>query len=208
MSLKTFVKISNINNLSDARYCAGMYVNLMGFSLEENNKNFISPEKFKEITDWLSGLEYVAEFEESHPDTILEIVKAYPEINYLEIQEEIHLKMLVNSSFGLILKCKVEDLDTIDDLISKSKSYADFGVTVHLVSDTLELDEATSLKIKELAEKCQVLLGFGLDASTIEEVLGKTKVKGISLEGGDEIKPGLKDFDELADILEVLELED
>ncbi|MCH7396921.1 phosphoribosylanthranilate isomerase [Belliella sp. DSM 107340] len=208
MSLKTFVKISNINNLSDARYCAGMYVNLMGFSLEENNKNFISPEKFKEITDWLSGLEYVAEFEESHPDTILEIVKAYPEINYLEIQEEIHLKMLVNSSFGLILKCKVEDLDTIDDLISKSKSYADFGVTLHLISDTLELDEATSSKIKELAEKCQVLLGFGLDASTIEDVLVETKVKGISLEGGDEIKPGLKDFDELADILEVLELED
>ena len=208
MSLKTFVKISNINNLSDARYCAGMYVNLMGFSLEENNKNFISPEKFKEITDWLSGLEYVAEFEESHPDTILEIVKEYPAINYLEIQEEIHLKMLVNSSFGLILKCKVEDLDTIDDLISKSKSYADFGVTLHLVSDTLELDEAISSKIKELAEKCQVLLGFGLDAATIDDVLVSTKVKGISLEGGDEIKPGLKDFDELADILEVLELED
>ncbi|MFD2033766.1 phosphoribosylanthranilate isomerase [Belliella marina] len=207
MSLKTFVKISTINNLSDARYCAGMYVNLMGFSLEENNGNYISPEKFKEITDWLSGLEYVAEFEASHPDKILEIVKAYPGIGYLEIQEEIHLKMLVNSSYGLILKCKVEEVEEIEDLIAKSSSYADFGVTLHLVSDTLELNELTTSKIKELATKCQVLLGFGIDASTIEEVLESTQVKGISLEGGDEIKPGLKDFDALADILEVLELD-
>lgn len=59
MALKTFVKISTVNNLSDARYCAGMYVNLMGFNLEEGNKDYMAPEKYQELTDWLSGLEYV-----------------------------------------------------------------------------------------------------------------------------------------------------
>ncbi|AFL85196.1 phosphoribosylanthranilate isomerase [Belliella baltica DSM 15883] len=207
MSLKTFVKISAINNLSDARYCAGMYVNLMGFNLEENQPNYISPEKFGEITSWLSGLEYVGEFENSHPDSILETLKSYPDIKYIEIQEEIHLKMLVNSSYGLILKQNIKDVDDLEDLITKSQSYSDHDVTLHLVSETLHLDDSILEKIKALSEKCQVLLGFGLEANSIENIIEKTKIRGISLQGGDEIKPGLKDFDELADILEALEID-
>lgn len=207
MSLKTFVKISAINNLSDARYCAGMYVNLMGFNLEDHQPNYISPEKFEEITGWLSGLEYVGEFETSHPDAILETLNSYSEIKYIEIQEEIHLKMLVNSSYGLILKQNIKEVDDLEDLIAKSQSFSDHDVTLHLVSETLQLDDSILEKIKSLAEKCQVLLGFGLEANSIENIIEKTKIRGISLQGGDEIKPGLKDFDELADILEALEID-
>jgi phosphoribosylanthranilate isomerase len=207
MSLKTFVKISAINNLSDARYCAGMYVNLMGFNLEHHQLNYISPEKFEEITGWLSGLEYVGEFETSHPDAILEILKNYSEIKYIEIQEEIHLKMLINSSYGIILKQNIKEVDDLEDLIAKSQSFSDYDVTLHLVSQSLQLDELILEKIKTLAKKCQVLLGFGLEAESIENIIEKTLIKGISLQGGDEIKPGLKDFDELADILEALEID-
>lgn len=37
MALKTFVKISGVNNLSDARYCAGMGVNQLGFNIEDKH---------------------------------------------------------------------------------------------------------------------------------------------------------------------------
>lgn len=208
MALKTFVKISSVNNLSDARYCSGMQVNLMGFCLEENNKNFISPEKFKEITDWLSGLEYVAEFEHTHPERILTILQDYPNFNHIQIQEEIHLKMLVNTTYGIILKQQVEKIEDIEALINKAPSYNDFNVTLLLVSDSLQFDKDVEAQIKTLAEQCQVLLGFGIDAEHVMETIEKTGVKGIEMAGGDEIKPGLKDFDELADILETLEIED
>ena len=115
--------------------------------------------------------------------------------------------MLVNSSYGLILKQNIKEVDDLEDLIAKSQSYADYGVIIHLVSDSLQLDSKVLEKIKTLAEKCQVLLGFGLEANSIENIIEKTKVRGISLQGGDEIKPGLKDFDELADILEALEID-
>lgn len=208
MALKTFVKISSVNNLSDARYCSGMQVNLMGFCLEENNKNFISPEKFREITDWLSGLEFVAEFEHTHPERILTVLQDYPNINHIQIQEEIHLKMLANTTYGIILKQKVEKIEDIEDLIKKAASYNDFQVTLLLVSDSLQMDKDVEGHIKKLAEQCQVLLGFGIDADHVMETIEKTSVKGIEMAGGDEIKPGLKDFDELADILETLEIED
>lgn len=208
MALKTFVKISSVNNLSDARYCSGMQVNLMGFCLEENNKNFISPEKFKEITDWLSGLEFVAEFEHTHPERILTTLQDYPGISHIQIQEEIHLKMLANTTHGIILKQQVEKIEDIDALIKKAASYNDFQVTLLLVSDSMQIDKNVEEKIKTLAEQCQVLLGFGIDADHVLDTIENTGIKGIEMAGGDEIKPGLKDFDELADILETLEIED
>ena len=45
MSLKYFVHVSSISNLSDARYCSGMMVNSLGFNLDENSKNKLEIEK-------------------------------------------------------------------------------------------------------------------------------------------------------------------
>lgn len=208
MALKTFVKISVVNNLSDARYCAGMQVNLMGFCLEENDKNFVSPEKFKEISGWLSGVAYVAEFINTHPERILTSLKDYPEIKNIEIQEDIHLKMLVNTSYGIILNQKVETVEDLENLIKKSSSFHDFDVTLLLRSETLGINDEVLDQITELSTKCPVLLGFGLESDTVLEIVQKTGIKGISMQGGDEIKPGLKDFDELSEILESLELEE
>jgi phosphoribosylanthranilate isomerase len=42
-------------------------------------------------------------------------------------------------------------------------------------------------------------------ADDAEKVLRRDDVKGIALQGGQEIRPGLKTYDELADILEMLE---
>ncbi|MEX2592784.1 MAG: phosphoribosylanthranilate isomerase [Anditalea sp.] len=208
MTLKTFVKISNVNNLSDARYCAGMYVHLMGFNLEEHNRNYLSPDKFKEITEWLSGLKYVGEFENSHPDNILEIVKSYKEIDYIQIREEAHLQMLVNTRYNLILKQQIRDAKDIQHLIAIAPSLKENNVVLLLESDNQTLQPEFIQLLKDLAERTPVLLGFGINADTVEDVLEQTKIKGIALNGGDEIKPGFKDFDGLADILEILELDE
>ncbi|QDH80404.1 phosphoribosylanthranilate isomerase [Echinicola soli] len=208
MALKTFVKISTVNNLSDARYCAGMYVNLMGFNMEEGNKDYMAPEKYQELTEWLSGLEYVGEFEASHPDGILETVKNYKGLSYLQVNEEALLQMLVNTSYKLILKQEIQSLGELENLVTKAQTYQENDVLLLLESENLELNGDASNLVKEIAEKCEVLLGFGLEANTVENVLKDTGVKGIAIKGGDEIKPGLKDFDELADILEALEEED
>ncbi|WP_113922749.1 phosphoribosylanthranilate isomerase [Cognataquiflexum aquatile] len=208
MALRSFVKISAVTNLSDARYCAGMYVNLIGFDLEEKSKNFTSSQKFNEITGWLSGVDFVAEFESTHPEKILTLVQEYNGINFIETKEEIYLRMLVNSSFGIILKKELSTEEDLDDLIAKAQFFKDFGVVLHLVSNSLDLDSSIIEKLKTLASSVDVLLGFGIEPDTIGEIIEDTGIKGIALEGGEEIKPGLKDFDQLAEILEVLEIEE
>ena len=54
MYLKYFVYVSSVNNLSDARYCSGMFVDYIGFNFDENSKNHITIEKFSEIKNWIN----------------------------------------------------------------------------------------------------------------------------------------------------------
>ncbi|HSI76003.1 MAG TPA: hypothetical protein VK957_08905 [Lunatimonas sp.] len=209
MALKTFVKISNVNNLSDARYCSGMYVDLMGFAIEPTDENYLSPDAFKEITDWLSGLQYVGEFTTSDPSLILETVSAYDGIQYIQIDEESHLQKLARSEYKLILNKRVGTDDQLSDLLPLALRLKETGVI--LLIDTSDSDLYVNPDwdiIREIAQNCEVLLGFGFTADTVEMILDTTQVKGIAMKGGKEIKPGIKDFDELADTLEKLEIED
>ena len=49
MALSTIVKVGSIRNLSDARYCAGMMVDVLGFSINPNDKNYIKEEETQDI---------------------------------------------------------------------------------------------------------------------------------------------------------------
>ncbi|WP_040756350.1 phosphoribosylanthranilate isomerase, partial [Winogradskyella psychrotolerans] len=172
MALKTFVKISNVNNLSDARYCSGMYVNLMGFSLEKNNEYYVTPTAFKEITDWLSGLEYVAEFSDSHPDTILETMAQYEGFSYIQIAERLHLPMLKNTSYSLIFKYTLEKPEDLEDLLDLAPTLKENDIILNLESDTsMEITEGIQEEIKKIAAKCDLLLGFGFDDKNIDQLL-------------------------------------
>jgi phosphoribosylanthranilate isomerase len=209
MALKTFVKISNVNNLSDARYCSGMYVDLMGFALEPTDENYLSPESFKEITDWLSGLRYVGEFSTFDPATILEQVASYEGIEYVQVEKEAYIQELADLGYKLILSKKVDSNRELNELLPLARHLKIEDVILLIdSSDPASYDNPDWGVIREIGQTCDVLLGFGFDADTVESILVKTQVKGIAMKGGSEIKPGIKDFDELADTLERLEVED
>lgn len=206
MALRTFVKIGGITNLSDARYCSGMYVDLMGFSLEQTSERYISPSQYSEITGWLSGLEYAGEFETSNDDEVLETIKSYPGISWLELSNLDTLVSLKNSGFSLIYK---QDLAKLREEISaNSETLSEKEIILHITSENDLLSTEDLEVINQLSENFQLILGAGLSSENILDLLSELDLKGIALTGGTEIKPGLKDFDELADILEKLEIED
>ena len=73
MALTTIVKVGNITNLSDARYCAGMGVDMLGFCFEKKSEQYIDPESYKEIIGWISGPQLVGEFDTNDETKILEL---------------------------------------------------------------------------------------------------------------------------------------
>ncbi len=56
------IKISSIADLQDARYCAAAGADFVGFSLKKEDKNALSPQKIREITAWLSGTNFIIEY--------------------------------------------------------------------------------------------------------------------------------------------------
>ena len=206
MALSTFVKISGITNLSDARYCAGMYVDLLGFSLERESDIFITPAQFNEITGWVSGLEFVGEFVTYQLPEVQETLVNYPSVKWIEHDRIEPLVELEGKGYGLIYKMDLQEVRHIEQEVAEKLNES--GIIFHITSDHEELDEEDLNAIKLISAHCRVVLGVGITAQNVKELIDELNLYGISLTGGNEIKPGLKDFDELADILEALEIED
>lgn len=204
MRLRTFVKVSNVTNLSDARYCAGMGVHLIGFNIDPENNDHVAPDTFNQITEWISGVGLVGEFETENAVSIIEAINKY-RINYIQLSHIKLLHIFEQTDLPIILKIELsnylDEKQLIDDL-NNSKSMVEYF-----------LIEGNNDKIKKnaifsLATDFPLLIGAGISKSNVRELIDNFPIKGISLKGGDEIKPGYKDYDELADILESIEIED
>lgn len=206
MALSTFVKIDGVTNLSDARYCAGMYVDVLGFNLEESSQKFLNPTQYEEITGWVSGLEFAAEFETEEADIIQLKLEKYPNITWIQHQRLDTLLKLKDTGKNLIFQADVAELAHIESQVAEKLQSEGVYLLLKADHEKLSKDELTTISI--LAKSIQVILGSGISAFNVKKLVDDLGLFGISLEGGEEIKPGLKDFDELADILEELEVED
>ncbi|HET8859138.1 phosphoribosylanthranilate isomerase [Marivirga sp.] len=206
MALKTFVKISEVNNLSDARYCAGMTVDLMGFNLDNQNSSYVSPENFMELTGWVSGLEFVGEFGSASEASIKNSIKDY-EIHFLQTDNPAIVHLFPD--FKKILRFdidKIADAEEVKNIMNDVKD----KVVFFLFESTNENHYKDNIvaQVTALANDYPILLGFNISNDNVLNLIQETGIKGISLKGGEEIRPGYKDFDELADILETLEIDD
>ena len=203
MSLSTFVKVGEITNLSDARYCAGMGVDLLGFNVVENTGTYVDPQKFEEIVSWVVGVSYCAELGGHQPGSDLIASLRNAGISYVESTSEAVLRDL--DGFQKIFKYKVNE-DSLPDLEGLLNTVG--GFTDMLLLECADLQLAAS--IDELVEKSggdfPVLKAYSLTPETVTDLTEKG-FHGIALKGSEEIKPGYKDFDELAEILEALEVD-
>jgi phosphoribosylanthranilate isomerase len=206
--LATIVKISNVTNLSDARYCAGMGVDMLGFSIDENSSSYITPKKFQELRAWIAGVKLVAESAETDAQALLHALTGY-EVDALQVEEPSLLAFL-NSELGkpLLLRINVDQYgaDELDALMGRYALDVAFFLLESEKGQSLTSDWKEYLA--SLGKDFPILLGFGLDhENEVLEITDNSRVQGIALRGGDEIRPGYKDFGALMDILEALELD-
>ncbi|MVM37483.1 N-(5'-phosphoribosyl)anthranilate isomerase [Spirosoma sp. HMF3257] len=206
MALKTLVKISNVTNLSDARYCAGMGVDMLGFSMDADSPDYVEPKKFNEIRGWVAGVQIVGETSATDPEEIEQLLNTYnPDL--LQVNEPALLSYL--STFGKSIILQVDllqlTLDQLDTLFQMSAAGADY---ILLESHSpFHLDDELKTTLQRLASRYPILLGIGVSAGNVHELLTDLPVQGIALSGGDEERPGSKEFGELMDILEAIEEE-
>ena len=198
--LKTLVKVSNVTNLSDARYCAGMGVEMIGFVMDKDSIDYVSPEKMKEIKSWVAGVLTVGETQSADYEEVKEFIDAY-EIDILQISDASLLPQIADLGKPIILKLDFDGAYFENSL----ERYSPF-VTFFL-ADGGELSDFARDTLKEYASKYSIVLDFGISVENVNELLEEINLHGIALKGSNEIRPGSKDYDELRDILEILEID-
>ena len=195
--LKTKVKVSAIENLSDARYCAGMGVEWLGFSMTD-----VPLDKFNEIRNWLSGVQIVGEAFNCSEDQIIALCEAYqPDV--VEISSSTQLEKIKHLTLPKILRVNL-DSDNLPALFVSAGPYVKQFLLVGNDQESLMGMEAS---VEIWAAKYPVLVGLDIPEEDLEEWIEQSSILGIGLQAGKEERPGFRDFTDLMSILEKLETE-
>jgi phosphoribosylanthranilate isomerase len=185
--LITKVKVGQVTNLSEARYCAAMDVDFLSFPIL-----LIDPKTYQEITGWVAGPKFGVEADAKNISRIQEYETDFIEININQLDENNGLENLIVS-----LEANEWPINKPSLLLSKVKI---LYVEVKISS----LDEETLGIINDVKEDFKILLK---PSSKIDlDKLLKLPIDGLSFDGNVEMKPGLKEYP-LSEILEQLETE-
>ena len=208
MALLTSVLVRGINNLSDARYCAGMGADRLTFRLDPALPGHLTPEAVQEISSWVSGVELVGEFDTLPAAAINDIVQRCGLHGILLHRRRTAEEVALLSRPALKLIPWIADMlpEDVDSRFRAQKDDVAGFVLAHPPTETLSTTQVTHLI--QQARMFSLWLGTGFAASTggsVRNLIELVRPTGIVLEGGDEIKPGLRDFSELEAVFEELE---
>lgn len=180
MPLKTLVKVGSITNLTDARYCAGMEVDMLGFRVVAGQENYIPPSQFQEIRGWITGPLIVAEIYGLTSAADLEVILENYKPNYLEM--------------GL------KELTQFDQLSLPVL------LTINAAEDISGIAIKPAYVISKSLLKSSIPLLIEVSATdVVPSLLENDSVSGLVLKGSNEQRPGLKEFGIMNDVLELLE---
>lgn len=208
MALSTFVIVNGVNNLSDARYCAGMGVDMIGFNLEKQLLGYVSPTDFKDIAGWISGVQLVGEFEQYSAEEVNEAANFYA-LDFVQLNNLYLIDELQEIKLPIIQRLQINKDTVWSELIDLMELYQEDVKFFLITSDDFNIiDETNENFLRDLARLYPLLIGFGVNKDNVQRILKNIQPEGIGLTGGEEIKPGLKDFDALQDMFDVLEVEE
>ncbi len=205
MGLKATVKVSDVTNLSNARYCAGMGVELLGFNLNESSPQYVSPTQFQDIVGWVAGVSIVGEFDLSTNVVDIKLASQSYALDYLQIEDIDLLEELSELSISFIFKLKLEDLDSIKNLESLVETILAYTNRILVSSTNSDLFPEIDKAISQIASKAEWIKGYDVQLGNIETILAQKMHSGIELQGADEERPGFNDYGDVMDILEALD---
>lgn len=190
MPLKTLVKAGNITNLSEARYCAGMGVDFLGITVIRGRPGYLSPELFQEIRGWVSGPKIVAELYGINDISILDRIIGDYAADFVELSFSEHKTFGHRLPLPQFVKVTGADIP----LITQPEGSVSYWIA----------DEG-SLPALDRNDYVRPVLCSIRGKDSVKNALEDSRVKGIVLNGTDELRPGFIDYDVLADVLESLE---
>ncbi|MCB0707458.1 MAG: N-(5'-phosphoribosyl)anthranilate isomerase [Saprospiraceae bacterium] len=212
--LQTKVKASSVSNLTDARYFAAWDVDWLGFCLDENAPDYVSPPTLRAFREWVDGPAIVGEFGLQSLEEILELATDL-ELDAIQLGPFADHSIRAGLREWFVIQEVVVSADTSwSDLESQLEEMAgEAGLfLLNLDSNRISLDDLkqgrpfSDIALKELCDRFPILLGMNWRVTEVPSILETLSPEGIYVRGGEEEKVGFKSFDELDDLFELLEV--
>jgi phosphoribosylanthranilate isomerase len=208
------IKVSSVSNLTDARYFAAKEVAWLGFCLQPGSSLYITPSNMLAIREWVGGVLSVGEFGMASGDDLMSAA-----VNYRLDAVQVGMFTPLETLESLQGQTTIFREVVVQPDSTASSLRAEIQRAAHLVENTVlsflpgriswrQLRAGKPFDVEELQALChdfQVFLELQWDSATLEEALRLVKPYGIVLHGGDEEKTGVKSFDELDELFEILE---
>ena len=198
MSLKYFVYVGAVNNLSDARYCSAMMVDVIGFDVNEFSLKCLNEEQIKEISTWINGVGITGDFENSSKEHICKFINKN---HFSSVMIDIKNHHLLDNLdiYNVIIKVydKQYNEDFLSSILDNHENLIKILVFESFNNSKYEFIKSLNNNLKILVKPLPSLLDT-------KKMLDKYNL-GLYLNGSDEIRPGYKDYDSLSEILEDIE---
>jgi phosphoribosylanthranilate isomerase len=204
MSFLTNIKLGNITNLSDARFGAAAGATYIGFCFDPQNENYITPLKAKEIIDWVTGSSVVAEFGNQTLDEIRDISELL-DIEVIEVNNTLLPDELLSLGKAVIKKINISHLNNTQ-LQTEIDAYKQVADAFHLYESS-GASQYDSSQLKQLCETEKIIWGLEINLENVLPIIETYKPFAIQVSGGQEERVGIKDFDELNDLLDKIAID-
>ncbi|HMQ48813.1 MAG TPA: N-(5'-phosphoribosyl)anthranilate isomerase [Saprospiraceae bacterium] len=206
------IKAGGITNLTDARYFAAREVEWLGFNLVSGSAHYMEPNQMKAIKEWVDGVKILGELDMLDA---LAIEKAWQELE-LDVVQVGHftvldaLKPLADKSIPIFKEWVIEKAETLEGLAEQLALFQPYvqGFVLDFQKNGINwraLNGAQKESLAHLCENFPCLLSMEVTPNELQEIITLLQPMGIQLTGGSEEKVGLKSFDELDELFEVLE---
>lgn len=178
--------MSNITNLSEARYCSGMGVQFLAFPID-----VVDPQLFKDITGWVKGPKMILDVSSSSQ---IPFSNEY-EADYILVNEDQFNSLPPDWATLTIVKYNSRT-NQKETFLNRKNEIA------YLLAESGSKEELQVLA----SEGFQVMMTLTDDTMHYLNELEAWPVQGVVLSGRQETKPGLTNYDHLSSVLEKLEV--
>ena len=198
------IKASTITNLTDARYFAAKEVDFLGFNLEEGSDGYLEPIYMKAIREWVEGPKIVGEFDRTPARTVLEAAAFY-DLDVVQLKQTTDLDLL--DGLEIILHLRAEaDLAALEARLREVAPLVSyFLLDFSEIADAANLLRQQAASWKKLFATYPTLLDINVAANELGALLQVLQPAGLALRGGEEERVGVKSFEEVDEIFELLE---
>ena len=189
------IKASRITNLTDARYFAAKEVEFLGFNLEEGTEGYLDPMYMKAIREWVQGPLITGEFSRASMAYVREAVTFFG-LDAVQLSSGYATQLDQLTNVTIILEAGAGQLADLD-FFRKAAPFVRYFLVKTDATDAPDV-------LKKICAEYPVLLQTDAPAAQLTALLGTLHPAGLSLVGGEEEQVGVKSFDEIEEIFEVL----